>query len=94
MELDLTKAVFNTVSTLGIRPVNSTLGTDDAAGAALQTTFVIEYQLAIILVPLVVFCRADIKTRTSGTGFAELLFYRDMGLFMNLKFNCIHSFFN
>jgi len=39
---DLTKAVFNTIATFRVGPCDCATGADDAAGTALETTFVVE----------------------------------------------------
>ena len=94
LRMYLSVTVFYTVTTPRVGPVDGVFGADDAAGAALKTVFIVEYQRVSFFVPLIVLRWTDGQTGAGGAGFAKFLFYGDMGFFVDLEFYGFQFFFN
>ena len=78
-----TETVFYAESTAGIGPFDGVSGADEAAGAALQTAFVVENQFIPFGIPLVVFRRTDDQAGAGNAVAAAFFFYGNVGLLVD-----------
>ena len=78
---NLSKTVLDTKSTTGIFPFDRPIDAGDLAGAALQTSRILDYHLPFF-VQRIEICRTSINAEVLFAGVANVLIQPDMGFFI------------